>query len=87
MKKYVVNVTPHYYYFGLPSDPTVSITVDEYKCVLGFIPVREKQVFDTFDRDLFTAVAKTNEFFKENKITEEQVTWPDWCKYIKGYEG
>lgn len=88
MEKYIVEIIPHYYYFGLPSEPECSLTVQkfEYNHRWSIFPKDSRQVFDCCDRDLFKVVAECNKWFKENGVKENQVEWPDWCNYIKGYE-
>lgn len=87
MEKYIVEINPHYYYFGLPRSPECTLTVRQltYSHRWSIFPSDSRQVFDCHDRDLFRVVAQCNVWFRKNGIGEKQVTWPDWCRYIKDY--
>ena len=82
---YEVELIPHVSYLGLPCDPSITVTIKKITTKWGF-PVDSKQVFDTYDRDLFKCVSECNNYFAQNNVNEKDVRWPDFCRYIKTYK-
>ena len=84
-KKYIVNIIPYEYYFGLPTEPGITASIVETTKWFGF-HIKSEQIFDTENRDLFKCVSDCNRYFEENNINPEQVQWPEFCRYIKEYK-
>lgn len=84
-EKFIVEITPHYYFFGLPSEPDIHLSVQKIESTFWF-PISCKRVFDTNNRDLFTCVSDCNKFFENNNIDKKRVEWPECCRYITDYK-
>ena len=83
--KYEVELTPHYFFFGLPSEPTISIKIYKIETKFGW-PISNTIVLNESFRDLFVCVSKCNKYFSKNNIKPEQVKWPEFCHFITDYK-